>query len=68
MSQIIEAVTSMIEVIADNPSSILIVLGFISLLIAIFIPIGVGAQFLLGGAGVLMIIGGIALNILWLGS
>ena len=58
----------MIEVIADNPSSILIVLGFLAVLIAVLIPIGAGAQFLLGGIGVLMMIGGIALNVLWLGS
>jgi hypothetical protein len=49
LSEIIEAITSMIEVIADNPSSILIVLGFISILIAVFIPIGVATQLLLGG-------------------
>jgi hypothetical protein len=68
VSEIIEAITGMIEVIADNPASILIVLGFISILLAIFIPIGVGAQFLLGGLGVFMMITGIILNVLWLGS
>ena len=68
MSEIIEAVTGMIEAIADNPASVLIVLGFISILLAIFIPIGVGAQLLLGGLGVFMMIGGIILNVLWLGS
>lgn len=66
MSLIIEAVTGMIEVIADNPASILIVLGFVSTLLAVFIPIGVGTQILLGGLGVFMIIGGIVLNVLWL--
>jgi hypothetical protein len=68
MSQIIEAITGMIEVIADNPSSILIVLGFLAIMIAVLIPIGAGLQFLLGGVGALMLIGGIALNVLWLGS
>jgi hypothetical protein len=68
MSEIIEAITGMIEVIADNPASILIVLGFISILLAVFIPIGVGTQFLLGVLGVFMMIVGIILNVLWLGS
>ena len=68
MSEIIEAITGMIEVVADNPASILIVLGFISILLAVFIPISVGAQLLLGGSGVLMMIVGIILHLLWLGS
>jgi hypothetical protein len=68
VSEIIEAITGMIEVIADNPASILIVLGFISILLAIFIPIGASAQVLLGGLGVFMMIAGIILNVLWLGS
>jgi hypothetical protein len=66
MSEIFEALTGMMEVIADNPSSILIVLGFISILIAVFIPIGIGVQLLLGGIGVLMMLCGIILNVLWL--
>jgi hypothetical protein len=68
MSEIIEAVTGMIQVIVDNPASILIVLGFISILLAIFIPMGIGAQLLLGGLGIVMIIGGVTLNLLWLDS
>jgi hypothetical protein len=68
MSEIIEAVTGMIQVIADSPASILIVLGFISILLAIFIPIDIGAQLLLGGLGIFMIIGGVILNLLWLDS
>jgi hypothetical protein len=68
MSQIIEAITGMMEVVADNPSSILIVLGFLSIMIAVFIPIGASLQFLVGGMGVLMLIGGVALNVLWLGN
>lgn len=65
MSEIIEAITGMIEVIADNPSSILIVLGFIALLIGLLLPLGIGIQVLLGGTGFLMMIFGIALNIMW---
>jgi hypothetical protein len=68
MSEIIEAFTGMIDVIADNPASILIVLGFIAILLAVFIPIGIGAQLFLGGIGVLMMIGGIVLNLQWLES
>ncbi len=68
MSEIMEAVTGMIKVIADNPASILIVLGFTSILIAIFVPMSVGAQLLMGGLGGLMMVGGIILNILWLES
>lgn len=65
MSEIIEAVTGMIEVIADNPASILIALGFIALLIGILLPLGMGTQVLLGGLGFFMMIAGIALNVLW---
>jgi hypothetical protein len=68
MSGVIEAVTRMMEVIADNPASILIVLGFISILLAIFIPIGVGIQFLLGGLGIFMMVMGIILNVMWLNN
>lgn len=39
ISEIVEAIADMIQVIADNPASILIVLGFISILLAVFIPI-----------------------------
>jgi hypothetical protein len=58
----------MIEVVADNPSSILIVLGFVAIVAALLVPIGAGLQLILGGLGALMIVGGIALNVLWLGS
>jgi hypothetical protein len=68
MSEILEAITGMIEVIADNPSSILIVFGFLSVILAVFIPLGIGLQSLFGGLGVLMIIGGVILNVLWIGS
>lgn len=66
MSEIIEAVTGMIEVIADNPASILIVLGFISILLAVLIPVGASAQLLLGGLGFFMMIIGIIVHVLWL--
>lgn len=66
MSEIIEALTGMIEVIADNPSSILIVLGFISIMLGIFIPLGAGLQLFLGALGLGMMIIGIIANILWL--
>lgn len=66
MSEIIEAVTSMIEVIADNPASILIVLGFISIMLAIFVPIGASIQVLLGVLGFFMMIIGILVHVLWL--
>jgi hypothetical protein len=68
LSEIIDAVTGMIEVIADNPASILIVLGFIAVLIAVLLPIGVSAQVVLGILGGLMLIGGIAVHVLWLQS
>jgi uncharacterized membrane protein YphA (DoxX/SURF4 family) len=66
MSGIIEAITGMTEVIADNPPSILIVPGFIAILIGIFIPIGMGAQVLVGGLGLFMIIAGIIVHAIWL--
>jgi len=66
MSEIIEAVADMIQVIADNPASILIVLGFISILLAVFIPLQIGAQVLLGGLGIFMLIAGIIAHAVWL--
>ena len=66
MSGIIEAVTGMMEVIADNPASILIVLGFVAILIGIFVPIGFGAQILAGGLGFFMLIAGIVVHVIWL--
>jgi len=66
MSEIIEAVADMIQVIADNPASILIVLGFISVLLAVFIPLQIGAQVLLGGLGFFMLIVGIVVHAVWL--
>jgi hypothetical protein len=58
----------MIQVIADNPASILIVLGFVSVVMAVLLPIGIGAQILFGGLGFAMIVGGVVLHVVWLGS
>lgn len=66
MSEIIEAIAEMTQIIADNPASILIVLGFISLLVAAFIPLSIGFQLLFGGVGALMLIVGIVAHFLWL--
>ena len=68
MSEIVEAIADMIQVIADNPASILIVLGFISILIAVLIPLQVGAQILLGGLGFFMLLVGIIVHAVWLQS
>jgi hypothetical protein len=66
MSEIIEAFTDMVKVIADNPASILIVLGFMGVLIAVLFPIGIGAQLLIGGTGSLMLVIGIIVHVAWL--
>ena len=66
ISEIVEAIADMIQVIADNPASILIVLGFISILIAVFIPLQIGAQILLGGLGFFMLLVGIIVHAVWL--
>jgi hypothetical protein len=66
MSGVIEAVTGMIEVVATNPASILIVLGFLVILIGLFVPIGIGGQILAGGLGVFMMIAGIVVHLIWL--
>ena len=66
MSEIVEIITGMIQVIADNPASILIVLGFISILLVAFLPLGIGLQLLLGGLGFLILITGIVVHIIWL--
>jgi hypothetical protein len=66
LSEMIEAITEMIQIVADNPASILIVLGFISLLIVAFIPLSIGFQLLFGGVGALMLIVGIIAHFLWL--
>ena len=68
MVEVLEIFAEMVKVVADNPASILIVLGFMGMLIAVFLPIGVGAQLLLGGTGVAMLIAGIYVHIVWLQS
>jgi len=68
LSEIVEAIADMIQVVADNPASILIVLGFISILLAVFIPLQIGAQILLGGLGFFMLIVGIIVHAVWLQS
>jgi len=68
LSEIIEAIAEITQIVADNPASILIVLGFISLLIAAFIPLSIGLQLLFGGVGALMLIVGIIAHFLWLQS
>lgn len=67
MSEIIEAITGMIQVVADNPASILIVLGFIGVLVAVLIPIGLGAQLLIGGISFSMLVAGVIVHVVWLG-
>ena len=66
LSEIIDAIAETTQIVADNPASILIVLGFCSLLIAAFIPLSIGFQLLFGGAGALMLIVGIIAHLLWL--
>jgi hypothetical protein len=66
VSEIVEAIANMIQVIADNPASILIVLGFISTLLAVFVPLQIGAQILLGVLGFFMIAIGILVHVIWL--
>jgi hypothetical protein len=66
MSEVLEAITDMIQVIADNPASILIVLGFISTVSGVIIPLEIGQQTILVGLGLLMLIAGIILHIIWL--
>jgi len=68
ISEIVEAIADMIQVIADDPASILIVLGFISILIAVFIPLQIGVQILFGGLGFFMLIAGIIVHAVWLQS
>lgn len=65
MSDILDAIADIIQIIADNPASILIVLGFIPILIAAFVPLQVGLQLLFGGLGLFMIIVGIAVHVMW---
>jgi hypothetical protein len=66
MGNVLEIFAEMISVVADNPASILIVLGFLGILIAIFFPMGLITQLLLGGTGFVMLIAGIFVHVIWL--
>ncbi len=66
ISSLIDIFAEMVTIIADNPASILIVLGFLGILIATLFPIGIGTQILLGGTGFAMLIAGIFVHVVWL--
>jgi hypothetical protein len=68
MSAVLDVFAGMVEVVANNPASILIVLGFFALLGGILLPLGMGVQFLLGGLGFFMLIIGIVVHVAWLQS
>jgi hypothetical protein len=66
MSAMLELLSGMVKVIADNPASILIVLGFFALLGGLLIPFGIGVQLALGGLGFFMMIIGVIVHVTWL--
>lgn len=66
MSGILESFAEMVEVVADNPASILIVLGFFAILIGVFLPVGIGIQLFIGGLGFFMLIIGIIVHVAWI--
>jgi hypothetical protein len=66
MSNMLEIFAEMVNVVADNPASILIILGFLGILIAIFFPMGLGAQLMIGCTGFLMLVAGIFVHVMWL--
>jgi hypothetical protein len=68
VSEIVEAIANIVQVIADNPASILIVFGFISILLAAFVPLQLGLQILFGGLGFFMLIIGMLVHVIWLQS
>jgi len=68
VSEIVEAIANIVQVIADNPASILIVFGFISILLAAFVPLQLGLQILFGGLGFFMLTIGILVHVIWLQS
>jgi hypothetical protein len=68
LSGIIDLFAGMVEVVANNPASILIVLGFFGILFSVFLPIGIGVQLLIGGLGFFMLIVGIVVHVAWLQS
>ena len=61
MSEVIEALLSAIDIIADNPASILIVLGFLAILIGWAFSV-----VLLTALGLFMLITGIVVHVMWL--
>lgn len=66
MAEVVEAILKTIRIVADNPSSILIVLGFVAVLLSIFVPIGIILQFLLGILGLVMMGIGVYAHFKWL--
>jgi hypothetical protein len=67
-SAILDIFGGMVEIVASNPASILIVLGFFAILGGIFIPLGIGTQLLLGSLGIVMMIIGVVVHVAWLQS
>jgi hypothetical protein len=68
MSAALEIFGDMVKIVADNPASILIVLGFFAVLIGVLLPLGIGVQLLLGGLGFFMLLIGVLAHVLWLQS
>jgi len=66
MSEIVETLLKTIKIVADNPSSILIVLGFVAFLLAIFVPTETSLRILLGILGLTMIATGVYAHFKWL--
>lgn len=61
MSEVIEALLGAIKIIADNPASILIVLGFLNILIG-----WVFSEGWIIASGFFMLIMGIIVHVIWL--
>ena len=68
MSEVLDIFGEVVKVVADNPASILIVLGFFGILMGVFLPLGMGAQIFLGGLGFFMMIIGIVVHVAWIQS
>lgn len=66
MSEIVEVILKTIKIVADNPSSILIALGFVAVLLAVFAPIETGLRILLGVLGLIMMAIGVYAHFKWL--
>ena len=63
MSEVIEALLGAIEIIADNPASILIVLGFLAIFIGWAFSVG---WFVI--LGLFMLLTGVILHVIWLSA